>query len=182
MTALLSTLHWLITIGFAVLATALVPAMNRALLYAQPSTTSAVTAVTADTAAAVPRGMARVTWARALRALRRGDTLRADDFRLADTVIVWKWNSPPESTAQPGWLVKRSFLAGEFMREPAVAPLPVITSGSTVKVVWAEAGVRLMLTGVATNNAALGAPVGVRIDRNRRLDGFAVGPNSVRLR
>jgi flagella basal body P-ring formation protein FlgA len=38
------------------------------------------------------------------------------------------------------------------------------------------------MSGVATNTAALGAPVGIRIDRTRRLDGIAVAPNTVRLR
>ncbi|MEP6764511.1 MAG: flagellar basal body P-ring formation chaperone FlgA [Gemmatimonadaceae bacterium] len=158
----------------ALLEAAITPVMNQSLLLAQPS-------ASADTTV-VPRGMVRVTWARALRALRRGDTLRTEDFSLADTVIVWPWNTTPETAAQPGWLVKRALAAGEFMRTPSVAPLSVITTGSTVKILWQEGGVRLTLSGVATNNAALGAPVGVRIDRNRRLDGIAVGPNSVRLR
>jgi hypothetical protein len=41
--------------------------------------------------------------------------------------------------------------------------------------------VRILLTGVATNTAPLGASVGVRIDPTRRLDGIAVAPNTVRL-
>ncbi|MEP6781947.1 MAG: flagella basal body P-ring formation protein FlgA [Gemmatimonadaceae bacterium] len=174
MNALRSTIRLLLVVIAALLGTAFAPVMNRSLLLAQPS-------ATADTTV-VPHGMARVTWARALRAMRRGDTLHTEDFSLADTVIVWPWNTPPESPAQAGWLVKRAFFAGEFMRSPSVAPLPVITTGSTVKVLWQDGGVRLTLSGVATNNAALGAPVGVRIDRNRRLDGIAVGANSVRLR
>ncbi len=154
---------------------ALLPAITASFAHAQP-------AVVVDSAAPVARGLTRVTWARSLHQLRRGDTLRAEDFTLADTVISWKWSAAPEAAAQVGWLVKRAFAKGEFMREPAVAPLPVITAGSTVKLLYQEGGVRLTLSGVATNNAALGAPVGVRIDRNRRLDGIAAGPNFVRLR
>jgi len=45
-----------------------------------------------------------------------------------------------------------------------------------------EEVVRVVIAGTATNTAAVGAPVGVRIDRARRLDGVAVGPNIVRLR
>lgn len=174
MNALRLTIRFLLVVMFAVLGTVFVPVTNQSLLLAQP-------AATADTTV-VPRGMARVTWARALRAMRRGDTLRTEDFSLADTMIVWPWNTPPESAAQVGWLVKRAFFAGEFMRSPSVVPLPVITTGSTVNVLWQNGGVRLTLSGVATNSAALGAPVGVRIDKNRRLDGIAVGANSVRLR
>ena len=173
MNALRLTIRLMSVVMVSVLGTAFAPVTDQSLLFAQQ--------LNADTSV-VPRGMARVTWARALRAMRRGDTLRTEDFSLADTVIMWPWNTQPDSAAQAGWLVKRAFIAGEFMRAPSVAPLPVITTGSTVKVLWQDGGVRLTLSGVATNNAALGAPVGVRIDKNRRLDGIAVGANSVRLR
>ena len=51
-----------------------------------------------------------------------------------------------------------------------------------VSVIYQDGPVRILLTGVATNTASLGAPVGVRIDATRRLDGIAVAPNTVRLR
>lgn len=174
MRSLQCRVHLAVTVAAGLLATALAPVITLSCVFAQGATALDTTLL--------PRGMVRVTWARSLRTLQRGDTLRAEDFVLSDTVIQWKWTAAPESKAQVGWLVKRAFASGEFMREPAVSPLPVITAGSTVKVMYQEGGVRLTLSGVATNNAALGAPVGVRIDRNRRLDGFAVGPNSVRLR
>jgi flagella basal body P-ring formation protein FlgA len=130
------------------------------------------------------RGTVRVTWPRALHAFQRGDTVRTGDYVLADTVIAWHWsNTQPDTTrAITGWVARRTIAEGEFLRSPSVAPAPVITIGSTVQVLWQDGSLRLTLTGTATNNAALGAPVGVRIDRNRRLDGVAVGSNTVRLR
>lgn len=129
-------------------------------------------------------GTARMTWPKATRALLRGEVVRATDFVLADTVIVWTWKAPSTDTmsAVAGWVTRRPIAQGEFMHGPSIAPSSVITLGSPVKVLWQDGNVRLTLTGTATNNAAMGAPVGVRIDRNRRLDGIAVGPNTVRLR
>lgn len=127
---------------------------------------------------------ARMTWPRATRALQRGETLRAEDFVLADTVIAWHWKEPSTDTitAVAGWVTRRPIAEGEFMHTPSIAPANAITMGSTVKILYQDGPVRLTLTGTATNNATLGAPVGVRIDKNRRLDGIAVGPNTVRLR
>jgi len=130
------------------------------------------------------RGTARMTWPKATRALLRGEVVGAADFVLADTVIVWTWKAPSTDTmsAVAGWITRRPIAQGEFMHGPSIAPSSVVTLGSTVKVLWQDGNVHLTLSGTATNNAALGAPVGVRIDRNRRLDGIAVGPNTVRLR
>jgi flagella basal body P-ring formation protein FlgA len=51
-----------------------------------------------------------------------------------------------------------------------------------VTAIWQDGPLRVVVTGIATNTAAIGAPVGVRIDPTRRLDGIAAGPNTVRLR
>ncbi len=130
------------------------------------------------------QGTARMTWPKATRALQRGETLQLSDYVLTDTVVVWTWKQPSTDTmtAVAGWVARRAIAQGEFMHGPSIAPSSVIALGSTVKVLWQDGNVRLTLTGTATNNAAMGAPVGVRIDRNRRLDGIAVGPNTVRLR
>ncbi|MEO7998672.1 MAG: flagellar basal body P-ring formation chaperone FlgA [Gemmatimonadaceae bacterium] len=127
---------------------------------------------------------ARMTWPRATRALLRGEVLKADDYVLADTTIVWRWKEPSADTitAVAGWVTRRPIAEGEFMHTPSIAPANAITMGSTVKILYQDGPVRLTLTGTATNNAAIGAPVGVRLDKNRRLDGIAVGPNTVRLR
>ena len=148
-------------------------------LLAQNASPRAATSETSDGAA---RGMARVRLTVATRALQRGDTLRAADIAVVDTNIVWRWNTAPDTTrAQPGWITRRTIAAGEVLRSPAVGAASVVKAGSQVKVIYQDGPVRILLTGVATSNAALGAPVGVRIDANRRLDGIAVAANTVRL-
>ena len=130
------------------------------------------------------QGTARVRLSVATRALQRGDTLRADDIRVVDTTIVWRWStSTPDTTrAQVGWVTHRPIAQGEVLRAPAVGAPPVVHVGEKVSAVYHDGPVRILLTGTATNNASLGAPVGVRITQTRRLDGIAVAPNTVRLR
>lgn len=135
-------------------------------------------------AAPLPRGHLRVTVAVAARALARGDTLRADDLELRDTVIAWRWNGVPPDTGRPapGWVAQRPIAAGERLRPPGVVPPPVVRAGTPVTAEYQDGPVRLRVTGIATNTASLGAPVGVRLDPTRRLDGVAVAPNLVRLK
>lgn len=120
----------------------------------------------------------------AARALARGDTLQAGDIATMDTTIVWRWNSiaPDTTRALPGWVARRHVARGEVLRAPAVMPPPAITSGTRVTAIWQDGPLRVVVTGIATNTAALGAPVGVHINPTRRLDGIAAGPNTVRLR
>jgi len=144
----------------------------------------AQTMARAETASASPRGTAQITLSVSTRALARGDTLTASDIAAVDTTIVWRWNavSPDTLRALPGWIARRPIALGEVLRAPAVMPPPAVYSGATVTAVYQDGALRLVLTGVATNTATIGAPVGVRIDRTRRLDGIAVAPNMVRLR
>lgn len=130
------------------------------------------------------RGVARVRLSVATRALQRGDTLRAEDMTVVDTSIVWRWaNSSPDTTrAQVGWVTRRPIAAGEVLRYPAVGAPAIVSAGASVTMIYQDGPVRIQLTGVATNTASLGAPVSVRIDNTRRLDGIAVAPNTVRLR
>jgi len=131
----------------------------------------------------LPRGMRRVTWPIARRAFVTGDTVHATDFALRDTVIMWPWNTAPDTTrAIDGWIARRPIMVGEVLRTPAVSAPPIVSAGTTVTAIWQDGSLRLVLTGVATNSAPLGAPVSVRIDRSRRLDGVAIAPNTVRLR
>ena len=125
-----------------------------------------------------------VTVSVAARALARDDTLQAGDIATKDTTIVWRWNSiaPDTTRVLPGWVTRRNIAPGEVLRAPAVMPPPVITSGARVTAIWQDGSLRVVVSGIATNTAAIGAPVGVRIDPTRRLDGIAAGPNTVRLR
>ena len=140
--------------------------------------------LSASSAFAQSNGSARMTWPKATRALLRGETLQPSDYVLVDTVVVWHWKQPSTDTmtSVAGWTTRRPIAQGEFMHGPSIAPASVITMGSSVKALFQDGNVRLVLTGTATNNAAMGAPVGVRLDKNRRLDGIAVGPNTVRIR
>lgn len=135
-------------------------------------------------AQSAPRGMASVRLSIAKHALQRGDTLRADDIAIVDTTIVWHWTTiaPDTTRAQIGWVARRPIAAGEVLRVPAVGAPPVVNVGQTVSVIYQDGPVRIQLAGIATNSASLGAPVGVRIDATRRLDGIAVAPHTVRLR
>ncbi len=144
----------------------------------------ALRAQASTTTAALRSDQRRVSVTVATRAITRGETLQATDIGVADTVITWRWNgiAPDTTRAQAGWVAHRAIAAGEVLRAPAVTPPPVITSGSTIKAIWQDGPLTLVMSGVATNTAALGAPVGIRIDRTRRLDGIAVAPNTVRLR
>jgi flagella basal body P-ring formation protein FlgA len=164
----------------AVFATLLLLVVASVRAEAQPS----VGVAARDTAGTLSRGMVRVTWPKATRALQRGDIVGAGDFVLADTVIVWRVSSvqPDTTRAIIGWMTHRTIAPGEFIRPPSVAPAPVVTLGAPVKVLFQDGAVRLTLTGTATTNAALGASVGVRLDKTRRLDGIAVGANLVRIR
>lgn len=139
--------------------------------------------VSAQAAAPRARDQRPVTVAVATRALAAGEALAEGDWQLKDTVIVWRWQTAPDTTRPAlGWVTRRAIAAGEVLRPPAVVPPPVVTTGAAVTAVWQDGPVRLVLNGTATNSAAIGAPVGVRIDRIRRLDGIAIGPNTVRLR
>ena len=149
----------------------------------QSASQASAVEVTALGGMSVPRGMRRVTWPVSKRALAAGDTIRADDIALIDTTIVWPWNSMPDTTrAVAGWVVRRPVAVGEVLRAPAIMAPPLVSAGAAVTVIWQDGSLKLVLTGVAMNTASLGAPVGVRIDRSRRLDGVAVAPNTVRLR
>jgi flagella basal body P-ring formation protein FlgA len=124
-----------------------------------------------------------VTLPVARRAMLSGDTVRAADIALLDTTLVWHWSSAPDTNrAITGWVARRAIRVGDVLRAPAITAPPVVAAGATVSAIWQEGSLRLVLTGVATNSAAVGAPVGVRIDRVRRLDGVAIAPNTVRLR
>lgn len=154
---------------------------SAAVLRAQ-SPTAGTSDVARDTVP-LARDQRRVTYTVATRAIARGETLRAEDIARLDTVITWRWSAAPDTTpAQPGWVTHRPIGMGEVLRAPAVSAPAAITGGQPVTAIWQDGSLRLVLTGVATNTAALGSTVGVRIDRSRRLDGVAVGPNLVRLR
>lgn len=157
-----------------------------ALLFAEPLAAQTNVGAAPNVANAEPplrRDQRRVTVAVATRDLARGTVLQDTDIAHKDTVITWRWSGTPDSTAViAGWVTHRAIVSGEVLRAPAVSAPAAVTGGRPVTAIWQDGAVRLVITGVAINTAAVGAPVGVRIDRSRRLDGIAVAPNTVRIR
>ena len=166
------TLHTVAIVGAAALLAAALPAQE------------SNGGVAARTPRAMPSGSMRMHLAIATRAFQRGDTVRVGDYALVDTTITWRWSMPASDTVrvQPGWVAQRAIAEGEVLRTPSVQAPALITSGSTVKVIFRDGPVQVVVNGTAITSATLGAPVSVRIDRSRRLEGVAVAPNTVRLR
>ena len=129
-------------------------------------------------------GFVQLTMPFSTRSLSRGDTLLESDIEMRDTTVSdRRYGALQDSDrARAGWIARRAIAAGELLRTPSVAPLPAVTSGTTVSVIYQDGPVRLVMTGIATNSAPIGAPVSVRIDHTRRLEGVASAPNTVRLK
>lgn len=126
-----------------------------------------------------------VQWTRAVatRALVRGDTLRAEDFVLADTAVHGRLPYGVDTTTpRAGWLVQRAIAPGEWVRMPGVVPVPAISAGGRVTALWSDGSVQLSVSAVALSSAPVGAAVSVRVGRNRRLSAVVIAPDSVRLR
>ncbi len=137
--------------------------------------------------ASYPRAVSAppTVWTRtvATRALVRGDTLRSDDFTVADTALHGRVPFGLDTTTpQAGWLIHRAVAAGEWLRAPAVQPRAAVSAGQTVYAVWFDGDVSLSVTGIALNSAPIGGAVSLRVGRTRRLRGVAMAPDSVRLR
>lgn len=164
------------TVLVGIIATICVPS----LLSAQPAESGTVVASHPRAVSAPP-----VTWTRAVatRALTRGDTLRADDFVLADTSIHGRVPYGLDTTTPAeGWVLHRAVAAGEWLRAPAVQPVSAVVAGRPVQAVWTDGDVTLSVAGIALNTAPVGAQVSVRVGRTRRLRGVVIAPDSVRIR
>jgi flagella basal body P-ring formation protein FlgA len=85
----------------------------------------------------------------------------------------------PTPHAIPGWVTRRVVLAGEVLREPAAAPMPLVSAGAPVQFEINQSGLRLSLDGVAMSAASLGERVAVRLGAKRRVVGIVAGPARV---
>jgi flagella basal body P-ring formation protein FlgA len=110
----------------------------------------------------------------ATRRLPRGTVLAKSDMAL---VRVLNWGPPSRTIARcdAGWITRRVILPDEVLREPAVAPPPLVAPGQTVEYVVATAGVQLTIRGVAMGSAYLGDRVWVRLGTARRALGIVTG-------
>lgn len=116
----------------------------------------------------------------ASRNLPRGAVLQSSDIVYrASAGAVQSKASGPEPVA--GWVTRRLISEGEPLREPAVAPPPLIKAGDAVQVVYREGSMELRVAGRAMNAAVAGGRVTVRVDTERRFEGVATAAGLVRL-
>lgn len=114
----------------------------------------------------------------AARRIPRGVSLRAEDMRGgAPDDEVPPARDPRQ--AQPGWVTRRVVQAGEPLREPAVAPPPLVRAGAPVRFEVVEDGFHLAFDGHAVAAASFGDTVAVRLGPKRRLIGVVAGPARV---
>jgi len=118
----------------------------------------------------------------AARALPRGYTLTVEDLVYGEAAAPTDDRPPPtDDQPGPGWVTRRAVRAGEVLREPAVAPPPVVRAGEPVEAVWAEDGIEVRIRGTALGTAAAGQRVAVRTENRKRIEGVAVAPGEVRI-
>lgn len=115
----------------------------------------------------------------AARALERGRTLEAGDIRWTEQV---RWGAPgevPESTVEPGWVVRRRLRAGEFLVPPAVDRPVLVEGGAPVEILWRRGGISLSLQGQSLQSGMRGDEIWVRTPAGARLRGVVDGPGRV---
>jgi flagella basal body P-ring formation protein FlgA len=115
----------------------------------------------------------------ATRRLDRGKVIGPNDFTMARVAVRATANG---RLAQAGWVTRRVIKPGELLREPAVAPAPLVGAGQTVSYTFRSGGIELTLEGVAMNAGSLGSDVAVRLDPKRRVVGTVTGPGRVESR
>jgi flagella basal body P-ring formation protein FlgA len=116
------------------------------------------------------------------RALARGTVLTADDFVYRDTTSGAAAHPAADTTrVTVGWVTRRTFAAGEVLREPAVEPPVVISANTPVDVVFDDQGVRLTVRGVAARDGSIGERIPVRTELGKRLEATVVAPGRVRI-
>jgi flagella basal body P-ring formation protein FlgA len=110
----------------------------------------------------------------ATRKIARGTVLTRTDIAL---VRVLNWGPPSRTTTRcdAGWITRRVIMPDEVLREPAVAPPPLVAPGQTVDYIVARAGINLTIRGVAMGSAYMGDRVWVRLGATRRALGIVTG-------
>ena len=114
----------------------------------------------------------------ATRHLARGTVLEAADMSMPG---IARHNGPDgeASGVAPGWVTRRLVRAGEPLRPPAVAPAPLVTAGSAVRLVVRGEAFQMSVDGVAVVAASLGDTIPVRLGAKRRVRGVVTGPAQV---
>lgn len=114
----------------------------------------------------------------ATRAIARGAVLTADDFQYRDTTL-----RAPADTGKvaAGWVTRRTIMAGEILRAPAVEAPTVVSANSPVEVEWVDGNVKLTVAGTAARNGSIGERVPVRMESGKRIEATVVAPGRVRM-
>lgn len=106
---------------------------------------------------------------RAAHALARGIVLTASDIANAD------------AAAPIGWITRRVIREGEILRAPAIGRLPVIRAGHPVRALHTRGHIRIIRSGLALTDAALGDTVMVRLDRQTSVPALVLDSATVQL-
>ncbi|MEO6445737.1 MAG: flagellar basal body P-ring formation chaperone FlgA [Gemmatimonadaceae bacterium] len=114
----------------------------------------------------------------ATRRLPRGTVLRESDMTVARVALRGPASAQPAAVTA-GWVTRRVVLAGEVLREPAVAPAPLVAAGQRVQFTYMQNGLQLTFDGVAMAAGSLGDAVAVRLGAKRRVTGLVSGPARV---
>lgn len=111
----------------------------------------------------------------ASRSLAAGTALAAGDIAFAELA---RWGPPTKRGIGPaiGWRVRRAVAAGEPLGLPKIAPPFLVRAGRAVRLVWSSRSIRIVIEGVAANDAVLGGEVRVRLsDRRGNARGVVTG-------
>jgi flagella basal body P-ring formation protein FlgA len=114
----------------------------------------------------------------AARRLPRGTVLNDSDIIVA-RVVNWGPVHTSPTSVRAGWITRRVIRPHEPLREPAVAPAPLVGAGQPVLLVRDTQGLRLTVTGVATHAASLGETIAVRLGPKRLITAVVTGPGQV---
>lgn len=114
----------------------------------------------------------------ATRTIARGAVLSADDFAYRDTTLR---GAADTNKVAAGWTTRRTILAGEILRAPAVEAPTVVNANSPVQVEFVDGNVRLTVLGTAARNASIGERVPVRMEFGKRVEGTVIAPGRVRI-
>jgi flagella basal body P-ring formation protein FlgA len=114
----------------------------------------------------------------ATHSISRGAVLTADDFEYRDTTSRAPLDT---SIVSAGWVTRRTIVAGEVLREPAVQPPLLVTANQSVEIEWKDDNISLTMRGTSTRSGALGERVTVRTEAGKRIEATVVAAGRVRI-
>jgi flagella basal body P-ring formation protein FlgA len=118
----------------------------------------------------------------ARRPLTAGSRISPADVR-REARVAW---GPPSARQEPGveagWIVRRAVAEGTVVEPPMASPPSIVAAGSSVRLIWTRGAVSVAVDATALHDAALGAPILVRVPGRRgQLRGTVAGPGLVSM-